>query len=118
MFAKVLKKLRLENELTQKDLADYLKVTPKTISFYELGQRMPPADVLIKLSQRFNVSIDFLLGNNTIIDSSNRYSPEEKAIIDKYRQLDERGKRRVMRSVNDEYNDMLEDKKIREREIS
>ena len=35
------------------------------ISFYELGQRVPPSDIILKLAERFQVSTDYLLGNDT-----------------------------------------------------
>ena len=57
-----IKELRIENSLTQKELADFLNLTPKMISFYELGQRTPPSDIIIKLSEKFGVSTDYLLG--------------------------------------------------------
>ena len=41
MLGQKIKQLRLDNDITQKELADFLGVTPKAISFYELGQRMP-----------------------------------------------------------------------------
>ena len=53
-----------EKDITQKDLADFLGVTPKAISFYELGQRMPSNDVILKLAQKFGVTTDYLLGND------------------------------------------------------
>lgn len=103
MFAQRIKELRLNNDLTQKDLSDFLEVTPKTISFYELGQRMPPANVLTKLCQRFNVSVDYLLGLTDIPNTINdfitkqkktgiqpvdeQYNADEQELIKKYRQL-------------------------------
>lgn len=63
MIEKRIKELRIENNMTQKDLADYLGLTPKMISFYELGQRVPPSDIILKLAEKFNVSTDYLLGN-------------------------------------------------------
>lgn len=39
-----------------------LGLTPKMISFYELGGRYPPHDILTKLAAIFNVSSDYLLG--------------------------------------------------------
>lgn len=57
-----LKELRLQHEKTQKDLADFLNVTPKAISFYELGQRDIPNDALIKLADFFHITTDELLG--------------------------------------------------------
>lgn len=51
--------------MTQKKLSDYLGLTPKMISFYELGQRVPPSDIMLKLAERFQVLTDYLLGNDT-----------------------------------------------------
>lgn len=61
-----LKVLRKEKQLTQKDLADILEVSPKAISFYELGERQPSNEMLLKLAKYFNVSTDYLLGNETM----------------------------------------------------
>ena len=47
---------------TQQDIADYLHVTQKAVSFYELGQREIPIPVLEKLASYFHVSTDFILG--------------------------------------------------------
>lgn len=103
MFAQRIKELRLKNDLTQKDLSDFLVVTPKTVSFYELGQRMPPANVLMKLCQKFNVSVDYLLGLTDIpytIDdyiakqkkagtqpAADEYSVDEQELVKLYRDL-------------------------------
>ena len=35
------------------------------ISFYELEHRVPPSDIILKLAERFQVSTDYLLGNDT-----------------------------------------------------
>lgn len=61
-IGKSIKQLRLSKYWTQKDLSKQLGLTPKMISFYEHDERIPPADILIKLSHIFNVSTDFLLG--------------------------------------------------------
>lgn len=60
-------KLRIKEEriklgLSQKDLADILKVGPSTVSMWEQGKRIPDSDMLIILANYFNVSIDYLLG--------------------------------------------------------
>lgn len=65
MISQRIKELRLENKLTQKELSDFLGLTPKMISFYELGQRVPPSDIILKLADKFKVSTDYLLGNET-----------------------------------------------------
>lgn len=62
MTGSQIKKQRLKYKLTQKELSQHLGLTPKMISFYENNERIPPADILIKLSQIFNVTTDYLLG--------------------------------------------------------
>ena len=62
MLGDRIKELRAINKMTQKDLADFLGVTPKAVSFYELNQREPSTDIILKMAQRFNVSTDYLLG--------------------------------------------------------
>ena len=54
--------LREDNDLKQRQLADFLNCSQQVYSNYELGQRDIPTDVLIKLADFYNVSIDYLLG--------------------------------------------------------
>ena len=61
-FGNRLKKLRQQEGLSQQQLADRLGVTKSVVSYYELHERYPSPDVLIKLSSIFHVSTDFLLG--------------------------------------------------------
>ncbi len=65
MNGKRLKKLREEKRLTQKDLAEKLSLTPKAISFYELGSREPSGDALIRMAHILGTTTDYLLGNST-----------------------------------------------------
>ena len=64
MISQRIRELRLANHMTQKELSDYLNLTPKMISFYELGQRVPPSDIILKLAEKFKVSTDYLMGNS------------------------------------------------------
>lgn len=56
-----LKDLREDADLKQKDIAEYLHIKQNTYSQYENGQRQLPIDVLIKLSQYYKVSADYIL---------------------------------------------------------
>ncbi|NLD50486.1 MAG: helix-turn-helix transcriptional regulator, partial [Clostridiaceae bacterium] len=61
-FASMLKQLREQNRLSQKDIADYLGITRQAVASYELAKREPDYDVLKKLADYFGVSVDYLLG--------------------------------------------------------
>lgn len=54
--------LREDRDLKQRELAEYLNCSQRVYSNYELGQRDIPTDVLIKLSNYYQVSVDYLLG--------------------------------------------------------
>ena len=54
--------LREDNDLKQRELAQYLNCSQRVYSNYELGQRDIPTEVLIKLSLFYDVSTDYLLG--------------------------------------------------------
>lgn len=57
-----IKDLREDADLLQKDMAAYLKCSQVCYSYYELGQRDIPTDILIKLARYYNTSTDYLLG--------------------------------------------------------
>ena len=61
-FRTRLKQLRKERNINQRELSEYLKVAPSTISMYENGQREPNFEVLEVLADFFNVDMNYLLG--------------------------------------------------------
>jgi len=61
-FGNKLKNLRMQAGMTQQQLATLVGVTKSVISFYELRDRSPSPDVLVKLARIFHVSTDYLLG--------------------------------------------------------
>ena len=56
-----LKKIRKERNLNQLKVAMDLSVSREALSYYENGKRSPDVDMLVTLSQYFNVSIDYLI---------------------------------------------------------
>ena len=53
--------LREDRDLSQKDMAEFLCVAQTTYSDYELGKINIPVEVLKKLANYFDTSIDYLL---------------------------------------------------------
>ncbi|MCG6183285.1 transcriptional repressor LexA [Anoxybacillus sp. LAT_38] len=53
-----IKEFRLKRGMSQEELADLLGTTKQTVSRYETGERKANQDILFKLSEIFNVSID------------------------------------------------------------
>ena len=57
-----LKRFRLNFGLTQKQVAKELGIFPQTYQTYEGGKKIPAATILIKIAEKFNVSLDYLAG--------------------------------------------------------
>ena len=57
-----LKDLREDNDYTQKQIAEILKIHQTTYSDYEIGNLNIPVDVLIELAKLYNTSIDYIVG--------------------------------------------------------
>ena len=63
-----IRSLREEADLSQRQVAYYLKCTQQTYSNYELGTRDIPTEVLIALAKLFHTSTDYLLGLTSVRD--------------------------------------------------
>ena len=61
IFGTTLKRLRLENHLSQRQRGDALGVCNQTVSFWESGSREPDLDMVRKIAEYFDVSCDYLL---------------------------------------------------------
>lgn len=64
MFPERLKVLRTERNLTQEELGKMVNVSSKTVGAWERGTRQPSIEAITKLAEIFNVTTDYLLGQN------------------------------------------------------
>ena len=62
MLFKRVRDLREDNDYTQKQTAEILKIHQTTYSDYEIGNLNIPVDVLIELAKLYNTSIDYIVG--------------------------------------------------------
>lgn len=76
-FGYILRNLREEKGLSQVDLAKQLNITSQSLSQYELNKRMPDIDMINRLANYFNVSVDYLLGRTEIKETF--YKTKESA---------------------------------------
>lgn len=70
-----IKQLREENNWTQLELSQKINCAMSSIAMYEKEDRKPSLEVLIKLSDIFGCSIDYLLGKSDI------RNPEQTEVI-------------------------------------
>ena len=60
-FGKLIKRIRQENNLTQKDLAEKYNVTYQAVSKWENGKNMPDISLIKQISNDFNISVDDMI---------------------------------------------------------
>lgn len=59
-----IRNLREDNDKIQQEIAEYLHVKQTTYSKYELGKINIPVEVIMKLADYYDVSIDYLVGRS------------------------------------------------------
>ena len=82
LFKERLKKLRIQNDISQKELAESLHLNKGVISSYESGKSLPNCQTLILIAHFFNVSIDYITGVTNVystfpIDNELAQDPDE-----------------------------------------
>lgn len=61
-----IRNLRIDGGYTQKQIAELLNIKQNTYSQYEIGVLNYPIEVLLKLADFYNVSVDYLLGRTNV----------------------------------------------------
>ena len=62
MIYRRIRDLREDRDITQREMAQILHCSQQVYSNYELGQRDIPTEILIRLAQFHQVSVDYILG--------------------------------------------------------
>lgn len=79
-IGKFIAQLRKEKRLTQEKLGEKLGVSGKTISRWETGTYMPPADALMAMSGLFSVSVNEILSGKRLAPEEYRNAAEENIV--------------------------------------
>ena len=114
-FATILKEIRKEKTLTQKELSEKLGFSKNAICEWEKGRCEPSITVLKKISNLFNLSIDYLVGNSDEFGAITVEGPEltqtEKQLLSNFRGADEIGKRSILITAQAFFNQAQENSK-------
>ena len=103
MFGDVLKGLREQSGVSQKELSKILHVSQQTIASWEVNRTTPSLELLNDVADYFDVTIDYLLGReNSLVREVNVSRGKDKAeeeidplLIEQYLRLDEVDKAKV-----------------------
>ena len=63
-FSERLINLRLQKQVSQKDIAEFINASVRQYQRYEKGEQQPTLPIVERLADFFNVSIDFLVGRS------------------------------------------------------
>ena len=74
-----LKRFRIAKNLTQEDIAEFLHITPQSVSKWERGESYPDITFLPALANILETSIDELIGMDTIRSEQTRYNIHKTA---------------------------------------
>jgi len=95
-----LKQLRERKNMTQVRLAIELGLSQETISGYEIGKAVPPADMLVKLADTLDASVDYILGRTDDIQlkklSKSDLNNQELELLSIFQNLPESKRERVI----------------------
>ena len=99
-FGERLKRLRVEKDLSQQELADILKVNRATLGNWEIDRTSPGYTTLCKIAKYFNVTVDYLLNGEPLKVSEDGVpyivmSPEDIELFAEIKQLSEEDKAMV-----------------------
>ena len=78
--------LREDRDLTQKQISEYLNVSQVAYSYYELNRRSIPVEILDKLADFYNTSVDYLIYKTNV---STPYPKKSKAQFSNTKQSNE-----------------------------
>ena len=67
ILSKRLKHLRAKRNVTQRQVAQNCLISLRALKYYEAGERIPNAEIIVKFCKYFNVTADYLLGLSDII---------------------------------------------------
>ena len=76
-IGKFIAELRKEQGLTQEQLGEKIGVTNKTVSRWETGTYLPPADVLLSMSELFSISINEILSGKRLSEEEYKNAAED-----------------------------------------
>ena len=83
MLGEQIKKLRCQKGFTQQQLANYLHISPSAVGMWEKNRNEPDVETLKQLADFFDVTIDYLVGRETIAPTQQKIIQETAETLKK-----------------------------------
>lgn len=123
-FSARIKKIRKDNNLKQSEIAGILRIGKSTYQYYERGERIPPADFLLRIVTTYGINSTWLLTGEgemfvkEAVKTSSDLADDELELVSNYRHLtpivkgEVRGYVRGEKSAGERSGDCKKNKKI------
>ena len=120
-----IKNKRNEKNLTQKELADLLNVTPQAVSKWEKGETLPDTAILLELANHLETSVDLILNGGVFLNDKRKLI-SVKDIIDGFISIENIKRcfgseslfyKAIIEGINKKMNMDIEDALINYREV-
>ncbi len=118
-FKDKIKELRLEQGFSQTKLAEKLSLSQSCITKLEAGTREPTGSTLVAYSNFFNVSVDYLIGNDeerdqspTPINTLSQLTDEERELLKFFRAIGKPARDAIFTTAKSFYEQLPADKRV------
>ena len=99
MFSLRLKELRESHNLSQQSFANIINVSQSTVGMWESGKRTPDSEMLAKIADYFDVSVDYLIGRSSEYSVNDELKGVDFALYNETKELNDSQKKDVLKFV-------------------
>ncbi|WP_373233473.1 helix-turn-helix domain-containing protein [Cohnella sp.] len=97
-----LRELRLRRKISQEEVARHIGITRSAYSHYEINNRQPVYETLIKLAAFFDVSLDYIIGGTqSKAKAETAITQDNKEILSLFQDMNQEQRKRSINLIND-----------------
>jgi transcriptional regulator with XRE-family HTH domain len=97
-----LRELRLKRKISQEEVARHIGITRSAYSHYEINNRQPVYETLIKLAAYFDVSLDYIIGGTTSLPrGENTVTPDNRELLSLFQHMSQEQKKKSILLINE-----------------
>lgn len=97
-----LRELRLRRKISQEEVARHIGITRSAYSHYEINNRQPVYETLIKLAAYFDVSLDYIIGGNPSKSKGEQViTPDNREILSLFQHMSQEQRKRSISLITD-----------------
>ncbi|XID94390.1 helix-turn-helix domain-containing protein [Paenibacillaceae bacterium WGS1546] len=97
-----LRELRLRRKISQEEVAKHIGITRSAYSHYEINNRQPVYDTLIKLAAFFDVSLDYIIGGaQHAAPSDHSVAPDAREMLSLFQHMNQEQRKKSLSLMSD-----------------